>query len=303
MKLYILFLLVVISVPTVVSTDLCTSITDILTNKESCDNQTITLTGWVQNRQYSVEYNITRFDITDGFNIIKAVGAGEVPIYDGISVAVEGVFYKKIEGDPPIYDVLIVFSDGIFVQTNHQEIPIFIIVAFLVIVALFIIGVYLYFNRKNMEGKTFEKYIADMFSPTEWSIVDYTKDRSLGRWIESSKNPDIVVRHKKSGRQFAIECKFRSAFLKGKKGEFGLEWARKDQIETYNRFSQNKSIPVFVCIGVGNTPKTPTRIFLLNLENLKYPWAFKNYLEKFEINTKSIFILGQNGNITSKTNE
>lgn len=152
----------------------------------------------------------------------------------------------------------------------------------------------LYQEKKHREkepyekGLAFEKYILSLLPEDEWSIVDYTKDtiKGIPRKIESSSNPDIVLRHRKTNKQVALECKYQSEFYKT---HFGNILLIKDyQIKNYNSFSKEKGYPVFIIIGIGGKPGKSEKLFLFPLSSLQYPSASMDYIKKFEANAQRV---------------
>jgi hypothetical protein len=107
------------------------------------------------------------------------------------------------------------------------------------------------------KGYRFESYVSSLFPAYEWVIADKTRDfsRKFGRTVESDSNPDFTFRHVRSGKLLAIECKFRSYFYQG---GFSLPGRH---VANYSRFGQGSGMPVFVVLGVGNSPTKPERMF------------------------------------------
>lgn len=154
--------------------------------------------------------------------------------------------------------------------------------------ALFVWG---YYNTYR-KGTLFEKYVADRFPDGIWTIVDRAKDYSkkLGRMVESDQNPDFTFRHNTTGNKIAVECKYRSYFYQG-----GIE-IKREQIRRYKDYSQKENIPVYVFIGVGNSPQNPEQLFAIPLEKadnlleLNLEIIAKENLKPFEIDAKKEFI-------------
>ena len=138
------------------------------------------------------------------------------------------------------------------------------------------------------KGLAFEKYIIGLLPENEWSIVDYTKDtiKGISRTIESSSNPDIVLRYKKTNKQFALECKYRFKFYKTSSGNVLL--IKDYQIKNYKSFGKEKDCPVFIVIGTGGKPNKPGQLFLFPLSSLRYSSASMDYIKKFEVNSQKL---------------
>ncbi|GEM_PF-2138233 len=120
-----------------------------------------------------------------------------------------------------------------------------------------------YYDRYG-KGHRFEEYVAALFPAHHWVVVDRTRDfsKTLGRFVESDTNPDFMFRDVKTGKSFAVECKFRSYLYKG-----GISWDRQ-RGERYHAYGVKHSVPVFIAIGLGGSPKKPERLFMCPLEKL-----------------------------------
>ncbi|MDP3974813.1 MAG: hypothetical protein Q8P88_00805 [Candidatus Jorgensenbacteria bacterium] len=132
-------------------------------------------------------------------------------------------------------------------------------------ITLFLFGFFFwrYYDRYG-KGHRFEDYVATLFPAHHWVVVDRTRDfsKALGRFVESDTNPDFMFRNVKTGKAFAVECKFRSYLYKG-----GISWDRQKG-ERYHAYGIKHNVPVFVAIGLGGNPKKPERLFMCPLEKL-----------------------------------
>lgn len=133
----------------------------------------------------------------------------------------------------------------------------------LITAAVFGIFLWRYYDYYG-KGYRFEDYVASLFPADYWTITDRTRDFSkvLNRSVESDSNPDFTFRHVKTGKVFAVECKYRSYFFRG-----GIEW-NKRKGESYRVYGRSHNIPVFVAIGIGGSPKNPAELFFVPLEKL-----------------------------------
>ena len=117
------------------------------------------------------------------------------------------------------------------------------------------------------KGLLFERYILNKFPKEDWDVVSSTMDlhKKLKRIVESDANPDFVFRNRASGKTIAVECKYRSEYITGTKGDRGIWW-KQEQGERYAQFAQKNNIPVYIVIGVGGNPKFPKTIGYIPLE-------------------------------------
>lgn len=148
-----------------------------------------------------------------------------------------------------------------------------------------------YQTDENFEkGYEFEKYIVDLFNKDYFNIYAWTTDISGkhgNRWVESNLNPDLIMRYIPRNEKFAIECKYRSNLENG-----NLNWSYQDQIDRYNQFEQETSIPTFIIIGLGGNPSNPERMFCIPLKNAKYPVLYPVIFERFERSPTRRFFWG-----------
>ncbi len=169
-------------------------------------------------------------------------------------------------------------------------------IIFAALIPLFSVGAfmagYVWYRRRKQKGASFEGYVEKLFARNEWKIEQDNTFRKLNRWVESYSNPDFVFVHRRTGRRLAIECKYKL------KEYDPIIWAYENQIENYQNFSKKQNIPVFVILGIGGKPTNPKRVFLVPLNQIKYPDVKIDYLEKFERrDPKKYFSLDSRGDI------
>jgi hypothetical protein len=135
-------------------------------------------------------------------------------------------------------------------------------------------------------GYRFEKYVMELFDERYYVLVERTHKNSDNkeRYVESSLNPDFIWRYKPSGEEFAVECKYRSGLNAGK-----LQWSNPQQLKRYQDFSKNKNIPVFIVIGFDGIETDPKDMFLIPLEEAKYPALYPSVYNKYSRNPKKNF--------------
>jgi hypothetical protein len=136
------------------------------------------------------------------------------------------------------------------------------------------------------KGEAFEKWVVRKFNRDYFTIQDWRSDKTVdGIYAQSSKNPDLEIelRLKDAWATFAVECKWRKGFQQGEKPV--IQWATERQIHTYRQFSRDRAIPVFVVIGIGGEPDNPAELYVVPLDQLKYPYATAEYLARFQRRT------------------
>ncbi len=130
-----------------------------------------------------------------------------------------------------------------------------------------------------MVGLRFEDHVSDLFSKKYFSIIEKTHSAETNqeRYVESSMNPDFVFRYNPTGEMFAVECKYRSRL----NDEGLLNWSYPEQMKRYQQFSYNRKMPVFVVIGLGGDDTEPEEMFVIPLEEAKYPALYPSVFKKF----------------------
>ena len=130
------------------------------------------------------------------------------------------------------------------------------------------------------KGTRFEQYVSSLFPEPVFVIQDRTRDVSkfLNRHVESDTHPDFVFRNQKTGKSFAVECKWRGRWAKGNSGELGIWW-NKDQGARYSAYEKTSDIPVFVALGIGGSPEKPTEVYFLEPSRLQYTFLKQSFVK------------------------
>lgn len=135
-------------------------------------------------------------------------------------------------------------------------------------------------NRIQWEkmGREFEQFVITRFNNKEYRLLEWRSDKFIHGWggPSSSRAPDLLMEHVPTRNRFAIECKFRS-HANGNR----LQWARPDQLQNYRDYETKENVPVFIAIGVGGEPHSPSSLFIMRLERMKFPYVMLYYLEQF----------------------
>jgi len=116
------------------------------------------------------------------------------------------------------------------------------------------------------QGRLFEEYIKNLFDQDSFKIKRWRKSRLIppDTFIGGLGDPDLeLIFVGKNQHPFAVECKWKSYFDKGK-----IDWARPDQIQRYLEFERKRAMPVFIAIGIGGSCDKPERLFVTPLCNL-----------------------------------
>ncbi len=145
------------------------------------------------------------------------------------------------------------------------------------------------FNEETYEiGKQFETCIArifanqkDDFTIVHWSYDVHTKHQGI--YVEDDAGPDFMIRCKKTGTLFGVECKFRRVlYWSDRIDDYELKWSTQEQIVKYNNYSRKEKISVFIVIGLGRNPEKPDNVFCIPLKVAKYPKLFPSVFLKYK---------------------
>jgi len=115
-------------------------------------------------------------------------------------------------------------------------------------------------------GRLFEQYIIALFSQKSFKLKKWRQSKFISRdtFISDISYPDLeLIFMGKRNYKFAVECKWRKNFYKGK-----INWATTEQISIYQQFQNKYSMPVFVAIGIGGDPSNPDKLFVTPLCNI-----------------------------------
>ncbi len=139
-------------------------------------------------------------------------------------------------------------------------------------------------SENEKKGQQFEDYVISRFATADYSLVEKANDYSSRHHVtERSKYADLVLRKRATGEQFAVECKYRSAWIESK-GKPALSWVDQRKIDDYNHFSDERDIDVIIVFGVGGTPSKPDEVFALPLRVLQKPLPqYQDFLRNFKV--------------------
>ena len=148
----------------------------------------------------------------------------------------------------------------------------------------------------KQKGDDFEKYVVQKFSKAYFSVLEWTGDKYVdGTYPKSNTHPDLTLKFKfkDTDIDFAVECKYRSDYYKN-----GVEWCTERQLSNYQAFAKEKSINVFVVIGIGRQANSPAELYIIPLTEIKGIFMNKAFLGKYRkdnFKDKNLFFDYQNG--------
>ena len=130
------------------------------------------------------------------------------------------------------------------------------------------------FRSKKKKGHLFESYIIDLFNYADgyFSLKEWRSDKKhKGVYPISSTYPDLHYRFNYNGfiHEFAVECKFRNIkVIEKKKGRDRQITLLRRQLDNYYKYQQEHNIPVYLAIGLGDTPKRVYELYLIPLNDI-----------------------------------
>ena len=135
----------------------------------------------------------------------------------------------------------------------------------------------------KQKGDMFEHYVIHKFSAKYFLLIDMRSDKgSNGIYPESNQYPDLVWKYKPKSFKFAVECKWRSGWHQRSDNTYWIDCMGGDhKLDVYNRFSQQKNMPVWIVLGVAGRPNNPAELYIIPLHVLKYRYAKYEYLQSF----------------------
>ena len=116
------------------------------------------------------------------------------------------------------------------------------------------------------QGRLFEEYVKNLFNEKSFKLKRWRKSTFIppDTFVSDISYPDLeLIFARTSHYPFAVECKWRKRFYKGK-----IEWAQEKKIQVYKQFQKEKGMIVFIAIGIGGEPSNPEKLFVTPLDNI-----------------------------------
>lgn len=153
-------------------------------------------------------------------------------------------------------------------------------------------------DENKKKGRLFEDFITSLFNAS-FTIEHLQSDRGVnGRFAESNKNPDIVMRlnfNNGSSNLLAVECKYRSNIVKSQ----NIVLCKEKQLFNYKEFGYKNNMPVFLALGVGGKPDIPEEVYIvpiMNLKNNTLQYAHLKEYKRYSV-TKFLWFSPENGTL------
>ena len=103
-------------------------------------------------------------------------------------------------------------------------------------------------------------------------LKEWQGDKTLGDICpENNRHPDFVFDY--LGQKFAVECKWRE--------RLSSNLFPADKLSIYQQFSAERSIPVFIALGLGGKPSAPKRLYIIPLPQIPSILSSTKLIEEF----------------------
>jgi hypothetical protein len=114
-------------------------------------------------------------------------------------------------------------------------------------------------NDEVLKGREFEDYVLELLDIAHndrLTLNEWRGDKSLpGVYPESNSAPDFVFEY--DGKQFAVECKWRSHLPK----DIEKELLPAERMAFFQQFSTERRMPVYLLLGIGGLPNDPDNLY------------------------------------------
>ncbi len=141
-------------------------------------------------------------------------------------------------------------------------------------------------SENEVKGIIFEDYLRKTLFPiSDYSLIHRTPSYNKVDCEDNIKLPDFWFESKKNKEyKIAIEAKFIS-----KKSDW-IKVCSQTQIERYKQFERFENMKVFIAIGLGGSPYSPTELFLPPIKSLNTSNGFHkyDYLNRFPIHHEKV---------------
>ena len=116
-----------------------------------------------------------------------------------------------------------------------------------------------------LKGREFEEFVLELFDIKngKYRLKEWRGDKTLGEvFPENNSYPDFLIEEIETKRHVAVECKWRQKF-----NHIGMaDLFSPEQLITYQGFSKERTLPVFIILGIGGSPCEPDDVYIVPLE-------------------------------------
>ena len=132
-------------------------------------------------------------------------------------------------------------------------------------------------------GKQFEDYVYSMFPPDRFECTHRTVGAAElnGGCRPDCYLPDLRFKDRATGREFWVECKYRSYRVDG-----SIVWADQKLLNRYIGIRMESRLKVYVMIGLGGDPSRPRELFLVDLDDTHYTELYRSKQARSEVQVR-----------------
>lgn len=159
-------------------------------------------------------------------------------------------------------------------------------------------------HERLLKGRQYEIFFAQLVDRKEgFKILEWTSDKGFekGIYVEANGNPDFIIGYGENVK-FAVECKYRggTVYDRTSSGRTMIGWATSKQGQRYSKFSQDRSMPVFLALGFLGNSSDPRHNYFVEINELlnksEYLWiknkdkkTKNDVIDKNDINTNHFY--------------
>jgi hypothetical protein len=130
------------------------------------------------------------------------------------------------------------------------------------------------------KGDRFEQFVLHRFDERFFDLVQRRHSRTTNekRFIGTGLDPDFIFKYLPTQTLFAVGAKYHSELdCDGMLG-CGTPY----QLNRYRDFCEQHTMPIYIVLGLGGIAARPKRLFLIPLNDVKYPSLYPSVFEKYE---------------------
>lgn len=130
-----------------------------------------------------------------------------------------------------------------------------------------------------VKGEDFENYVREVVFPKQhYKLVNRTHNYQTNKedYVDNSLLPDFELQCLETKKKFHVEVKFRKGtYNKNDK----IEWCKSYQLKRYK--SIDKAQPVFLAMGIGDSPKKPDEVFIIPMSSINFCEFYDSFLDRY----------------------
>lgn len=115
-------------------------------------------------------------------------------------------------------------------------------------------------DPNEVKGRQFEEFVVSLCSDkSRFKLLAWRGDKISGdTYALENLLPDLHLRHRLDAAEveYLVECKYRSTW-----GEEGIDLS--SQFVRYHFAAKDRSVELFIALGVGGTPSDPEELFII----------------------------------------